>query len=542
MASEFDVGKKAGLDRGRSLAADCADFYVLESLENELFPWGGDVRYKKGDFPIGFDRDLGLYDKRHEMRAYDVQRTLRGREEALAREFSVYLALACGGELRHIRRFMGGDPVTTTACVHKHVKLDCCAHNCEVWLHSADFGLPLPKCGCECNHRHGADFPCVFGYVGCAHDTDVCCGHHCQEDNGCVTVIQPYTPSSRVQKFLDALSNDAYYDASDRGLGWQHWWTLAKRTMGPWMQECADAFNHPMWYGGGDHGGYGGYKWGSAAQLCADYLLHRITARTFIDRCWSLQHNGGCIFNKFYKLVPSKRNPNKDSLMYVLETQAANHYEELAAGYCTPYVQELWKSNELRMGRMSAVDLVRKGIGEPPKKNSNWPWDSMETGCFMCWWRTQTNGKVTHPCGISQSPDPAHHGPWATNPGCGYYGMYHDAYPFAGGKGCMACYWRFTVEGKTSPCGHSGQPHGPDVLNPTCAYYGIFVQEFGPVPDGENDTDPFEDTGCSACKWYYDENDGSGGPDPCDGEGAKYGANDTCGYYESWSDAMGELD
>lgn len=484
---ERAVGVKAGLDAYRRLSSDCADFYVLESMHNELFPWNGDARWKKGMYPIGFDRALGLYDKRHELRAYSVKNTLETREQKLAKEFVTYLSLACGGELRHIKRFLGSQTVTKNVhCLHKHVSTLCCTHE---ELHWGELHI-LPICGCLSRHKHGVDFACMLEHpIGCEYD---CCGHRCSDDNGCITIEKSYEPSTRVVKYLQTMKKVAH-DDHERATGWAQWRRLSKRSLVAWMEECAAAFKAPIWSSGGG-GGYGGPRWGTAAELVVSYLRADITARTFLDRCWSLQHNGGCIFNKFYQMHRDASS-STDSLMSVLVIQSNNDYKSLATSYCSPYVRELWDSHERAMGRRTIFDVMEntRKLGRPASATAkstiqagNWPFTGSQQGCNACWLaKLKWDGS---PCGGE--------GAGTLNDACGYYSDYLESWnetlnPDGGDMGCIACFYHAFSNDTTDgdPCGAGSQ-----IATASCAYYNEYMQAIGAeVMPIDTDDEEYED-------------------------------------------------
>jgi hypothetical protein len=131
------------------------------------------------------------------------------------------------------------------------------------------------------------------------------------------------------------------------------------------LYDAADVFIRVPW-----SSGFGGLSWGTAARMTADYLTGSISRRVFIDRCWTLQHNGGCIFNKYWdvtaltfalqvqsatstkqamkmaKLGPTKRRFFKDS-----GVDALSPYDILAEGYASAVVYDMWKEYHRRNRR-----------------------------------------------------------------------------------------------------------------------------------------------------------------------------------------------
>lgn len=389
------VGKKLGLNYDLVLAEECANFYVLEDLVNNLTErrhWGANGRLTGPRYPKEF-----MSDSRVELLAYSALKTMDTLQERIAKEVVHYLSIACGGELRHIRRHLRGGPKYTHTCKHK-CGPKCCAHDCNIWdcasavpvtaeaygdlvqtcmrcyhLHwteDSEHCLPCPECNaesgseclsytdglvnggpsvdfnspsdcsCVCGHSHEKN--CSDGHRGCT--VQFCCGHTCDAqtpESRCWTLTKIKSQvSPRVQKYLDEVWSTNHSRRGDRNFGWEVWQRMSKRTLAQWMYECAESFEMPVW-----GASFGGKKWAIAARLAADYLSGVITSQTFLDRCWSLQHNGGCIFNKFY--------PNLKHLMVVLEVQSQNDYVVLASVHCSGYVRGLWYDTQEMLAKQT---------------------------------------------------------------------------------------------------------------------------------------------------------------------------------------------
>lgn len=76
-------------------------------------------------------------------------------------------------------------------------------------------------------------------------------------------------------------------------------------------------------------GSVGGPKWAQAARICHSRLVGEMDARTFVDRCFSLQHNNGSLFNKWFF--------TEGSVLY-LDAHASN----------PPNLRVLWERSTLR--------------------------------------------------------------------------------------------------------------------------------------------------------------------------------------------------
>lgn len=67
---------------------------------------------------------------------------------------------------------------------------------------------------------------------------------------------------------------------------------------------------------------YGGKKWAEACYILHAYETGKISSKIFVDRMFSLQHNGGVFLNKVEWAVT---NPNKYSLYYLKESVLPAH-------------------------------------------------------------------------------------------------------------------------------------------------------------------------------------------------------------------------
>lgn len=317
--NETSVGEKAGLIRGLELSMLCAEYYVLERLVNNSFEREtyGDyddsgrmvgVRSRLTPYPVNFGQDL-----RGEMRAYTAKKAYEATTRLLAEQLSTYLILACGGELRHRATSIAekGPKHVWKACLHKHSPV--CGGPCKKLV-----DLPKHKCTPKC------------GTV---------CGHECTEESLCTIT------NEKLYEYASTAGN------GERAAGWAKWHKLVKQDPPAWMRACYAGFRIVSWGGGG----YGGKPWAQGARVCYDYLAGNITAELFIDRCWTLHHHGGNIFNKFWHInTLTTRNGGYISnpqgkywvrLDYVLAVQASGDYDMLAE-FCGDTVRFMWKEQE----------------------------------------------------------------------------------------------------------------------------------------------------------------------------------------------------
>jgi hypothetical protein len=84
-----------------------------------------------------------------------------------------------------------------------------------------------------------------------------------------------------------------------------------------------------IWYNEGTYSSaYGGKAWGNIADVLNKFISGDIPAETFIDQCWSLQHNTSSVFNKGLIFETGWLS----QLKHVLDMQAGG---QLGAWFCT---------------------------------------------------------------------------------------------------------------------------------------------------------------------------------------------------------------
>lgn len=72
------------------------------------------------------------------------------------------------------------------------------------------------------------------------------------------------------------------------------------------------------------NGGFGGKAWAGIAELLLRFLRGKISAKLFVDRIWSIQHNGGTVFDKCNRML------GLGVLKDVLDAQRAGSIDTLA--------------------------------------------------------------------------------------------------------------------------------------------------------------------------------------------------------------------
>ena len=354
-AQDSLAGVAAGLDSHMELGKAAADFYILERLMTDLWPCSDDVRVATGTFPKGFGTDSKL-----ENLAYTVQKDYTALEDKLARELSTYLVMAIGGELRHAPNHSGPGGECQHSCEDDcawEVDSDYCGHMCDEDCydltcedpdcpHEDRYGCFNDDCGMNvCEHECSYDTGCIRWF----------CNHECDGEEECHEQVGPIF-ADELQEFWDMRLDGN----SSRAFHWEQWWQeYQRRKNTSLIRRAADVFLYENW-----EGGYGGDSWGTAAKVVADYLDGKMSKRTFVDRCWTMHHNGGCIFNKFYKQVyvryieayangPSHislGNSPCTKLDVVLALQAVRPYTKLAE-LASLGVQRLYTATNKALGK-----------------------------------------------------------------------------------------------------------------------------------------------------------------------------------------------
>ncbi|HEX5543612.1 MAG TPA: peptidylprolyl isomerase [Micromonospora sp.] len=93
---------------------------------------------------------------------------------------------------------------------------------------------------------------------------------------------------------------------------------------------------------------YGGEAWAPIATMLRRYAAGELPARVFIDQCFTLQHNNGCLFDKYFEA---------EHLMPVLEAQAAGDLTTLAR-HASDEVRRRWQRHQHRLERGYSPDWL----------------------------------------------------------------------------------------------------------------------------------------------------------------------------------------
>ena len=308
------VARIIGLDQNLYLPTACADFYVLERLWADGYKPAAEL--------------LSTFEKH------------------LARQFSTYIGIACGGELRHITNHLIGSEeyyCSEVGCM-------CMAgreHDCAALGHHT-----TNNCQCQCDnvtslicHANISQWkPCHSCTLyhcyenGDYEDIECACGDcpACGGSGDPDFEIEQLTSHSGVLAFFDQMKQDMGPRGKlykyERNLGWAEWHRLRIKHGSTMMRECMKLLDHEVW----GNGSFGGPRWAMCARLVADWEEGRISDRIMVNMALSMQHNNGIVFDKLYTIqddIPSLRR--------TLDTQADDDYEKLAA-WCSPTVKEMW--------------------------------------------------------------------------------------------------------------------------------------------------------------------------------------------------------
>lgn len=111
-------------------------------------------------------------------------------------------------------------------------------------------------------------------------------------------------------------------------------WPRARARLGQAaaLALAADAFDGP----GAE---FGGEAWAPVASMLRRYVTYEIPASVFVDQCFTLEHNNGCLFDKYF---------DTDSLPAVLDAQAGGDLAALAS-HASGEVCRRWESHLVRL-------------------------------------------------------------------------------------------------------------------------------------------------------------------------------------------------
>lgn len=284
------------IDTQLDLVGECSTFYLREMLAHLGSP---------------------LARKRH---ADQVAR--------LAPKLAAYLFAIVGGELRYLGS--NGDEGAGLTC-------GCHCESC----HWDDGQAVYRGMRCSCTENGDQCYHSYNGHAGKRRDYNSeksvgSCGYENPGDQEPVD-FYAYKLSDEMLEFLEEYGVSS---GNGRDAAWSGWWRWQRNggSAVDMLNEAARLFDE------GDWGyGFGGEAWGTIAKLARDYYAGKVKPATFVDRVWSIEHNGGNAFDKMY-------GPQASELATVLEEQAADNYTVLCK-HADNETATMWTSRGARKAR-----------------------------------------------------------------------------------------------------------------------------------------------------------------------------------------------
>lgn len=338
------VARDAGLDPALDLVQACSDFYWLERAEADGMP--------------------GAADKMAECESY------------IAEQFAIYLDMACGGELRLLPVQSSGpysdndDYCAGRWCGNGDACYSCGGFYCFNCYMCHNLQCRANKVGfASSSYFESAAvlFKCLKSY---GTPDPHSCG--CEDNSGPKYGEWEQDVHPALIAYFDKMD---YSGSIERHEGWQSWLDFRQAHGLDALRWMVEAFNHAYW----THS-CGGPKWGEAAKLLLDYLEGTISPRVMVNMAWSMEHNGGCIFNKVFAVEGDGYN-GRPSLHRILEQQASDNYTYLEGFLSKPikkfalYVKMMTKTKQGQryMQETKLYNIVKKSMDEslPVNKRSH---------------------------------------------------------------------------------------------------------------------------------------------------------------------------
>lgn len=239
-----------------------------------------------------------------------------------------YLSAICGGEMRHAAGGEGcegyecsgeADPDLCQCCGYyrdENHDDDLCSYCGEPEAHSQH-----DECDCEddckCDYDHAFD---QQWYCDCFCETELC--YACQSAEGGELRIEGLAPDLEEWVRYNSGGSEGGRDGA-----WREWLEYHDANGARALKQLQLGFAAFGW-----PGGYGGDAWSFIARVAYEYQSGQMSAHAFMDRCWTLHHNGGNVFDKMYDSYTLDR---------LLAHQANDKYHKLAAR-ASREVRELW--------------------------------------------------------------------------------------------------------------------------------------------------------------------------------------------------------
>jgi hypothetical protein len=205
-----------------------------------------------------------------------------------------------------------------------------------------------------------------YGVLNRDHDCEGVCGHmemFSLEDGVRVIRAEAESRFQELVSFLDPLFQEYVEMAcggelrhhpavggrvisGDRRSAWCGWKDVRQALGWDAVKDMADLF-----YDWGPDTGYGGPKWANAAELLYDRIMGKMNAAQWVDRVFSLVHNGGVFLNKLKWGVENKRQWDLAHLQArVLPAHASDGFNILLS-VSSPEIRKLWDDNWRAMNK-----------------------------------------------------------------------------------------------------------------------------------------------------------------------------------------------
>jgi hypothetical protein len=144
--------------------------------------------------------------------------------------------------------------------------------------------------------------------------------------------------------------------SSDRGKAWLVWGIIRRRYGMQALELAEDVFRMDGW-----QRNFGGVAWARVVVALREYLQGKIKRRIFVDRCFSLEHNSGCVFDKLW---------STGGVHTVLSSHGVDDYATLLAHASTP-VRRLWRQRNWIARR--DYDPIWLGVQPTDSVEDLWP-------------------------------------------------------------------------------------------------------------------------------------------------------------------------
>lgn len=267
-------------------------------------------------------------------------RMLVKHEQECAQVFMGYMVMVCGGELRLVDE----------------------GHEHDAWW---------------CDECHSAEWNEDKGYWDCEgwcskHRNRYREWHYCDHYYNGESCNWTGFPEP-LKDFMNEYTE--YGSERERGTLWSHFPRFVEEHGPIAMDWAATAFRRGIW-----DGACGGEAWEKIARLTYKYMSGQITPRVYVNMGWSIQHNGGLVFNKNSEWggrteyhPADNGKPSRswiysplDILFHMLVIQSNDEYDMLAL-YCSAKVRQMWNDakywKKAMLGKQARANPYDEAMG-----------------------------------------------------------------------------------------------------------------------------------------------------------------------------------